>query len=438
MNGEATVDRLGFWRDGNGVLLVLALTKLAIHLGTNLSGGYGYFRDEFYYIACAQHMAWGYVDQPPLSIALLWLNQHLFGDSLFALRLLPALAGAATVLLAGLIARRLGGGRFAQALAALATIVAPQLLGTNSVFSMNSFDILLWTLAFYLLIGLTECDDRKTWILLGLVLGLGLLNKVSVFWLGAGLFAGLLLTEHRRRLLTRNAWICAGIALLLFLPHLLWQVANRFPTLEFIHNASTGKYVAVSPLTLFQEQVLNMNPLTALFWIPGLVTFLVAKPTRRFRILPVVYLAVFAILALNGTSKPEYLGPAYPLLFALGAVALDAFLLRRRWHWPRPILFVLLSFSGVALAPFAIPVLPVEHYIAYAQRLGMAPSTAEKKVLSKLPQNYADMFGWERMVAAFAAAYAKLTPAEKTRCALMGDDYGQAGAIDFLGGKHGL
>jgi 4-amino-4-deoxy-L-arabinose transferase-like glycosyltransferase len=225
----------------------LALAKLLVHLATNLFGGYGIFRDELYYIACSKHLAWGYVDQPPFSIALLWLNRRLFGDSLFALRLLPALAGAAAVFLAGWLAKKLGGGRFAQVLAAASVLVAPLLLGTNSVFSMNSFDVLFWTLTFCLTSTILEKDDSRYWLLLGIVLGLGLLNKISVLWLGAGLAVGLLLTAQRKLLLTKKAWLAAGIILLIFLPHVIWQSLNHFPTLEFIRNASAEKYSATSP-----------------------------------------------------------------------------------------------------------------------------------------------------------------------------------------------
>ncbi len=438
MNLNRSVGLKKIFRGDNAILAFLALVKLAVHLGTNLFGGYGIFRDEFYYIACSKQLAWGYVDQPPFSIALLWLNRHLFGDSLFALRLLPAVAGAITVFLAGLLAKRLGGGRFAQALAAVSVLCAPLLLGMNGYFSMNSFDILFWTLAFCLIVLITENAAPKYWLLLGIVLGLGLLNKISVLWLGAGLLVGLLLTAHRRRLLERGPWIAAAVALLFFLPHVAWQFLNDFPTLEFIRNATGGKYIAASPLAMFMEQLLNMNPATLIFWLPGLAYFLVARPVRRFRILPIIYLAVFAILAVNGSSKSEYLGPMFPMLFALGAAALERFIARFNWRWLKPVALLQLIVSGIVIAPLAIAVLPVERYIAYAGALGMAPSTSEKKELGRLPQHYADCFGWEKMVKAVAAAYETLSPAEKAKCAIMANNYGEAGAIDFYGPKYVL
>ncbi len=438
MNLNESVRLKKIFRGDNAILASLALAKLLVHLATNLFGGYGIFRDEFYYIACSKQLAWGYVDQPPFSIALLWLNRQLIGDSLFALRLLPAVAGAATVFLAGLITRKLGGARFAQVLASASALGAPLLLGMNGYYSMNAFDILFWTLAFYLIVLIAENAAPKYWLFLGIVLGLGLLNKIGVLWLGAGLLLGLLLTVHRRRLLERGPWLAAAIAFLLFLPHLVWQVANHFPTLEFIRNATGEKYAASSAASIFLEQALNMNPQTLVFWLPGLVYFLVARPVRRWRILPVTYLAVFAVLVVNGSSKAEYLGPMFPMLFALGAAALERFIVRFKWRWLKPVTLVPLLLSGVAIAPLALPVLPIEGYIAYAQALGMAPSTPEKKELGRLPQHYADCFGWEKMVQAVAAAYETLSTEEKAKCAILANNYGEAGAIDFYGPKYGL
>jgi hypothetical protein len=427
-----------FFVTSNAFLCYLALAKLFIHLTTNMLGGYGYFRDELYYIACSDHMAWGYVDQPPFSIAALWLSRLLFGDSLFALRLFPAVAGAIAVALAGLMTRELGGKKFAQVLASCCALCAPLTLGTNSLFSMNSFDVLFWTLAFYLIILIIKKDDQKHWLLLGVVLGFGLLNKISVLWLGAGIAVGLLLTLNHKLLLTRRVWYAAAIAFLLFLPHVIWQVLYGFPTLEFIKNATAHKYVAVTPVEMLIQQIMNMNPFSFLIWFPGVVVFLITKSTKQFRILPIIYLTVFIILAINKNSKAEYMGPMFPILFALGACTFEKFILMMNWRWLKPVIIVLLLLGGIMVAPFALPILPVETFISYSQALGMAPSTPEKKQLSKLPQHFADMFGWEKMAAVVADAYHTLTPEEKLKCAIVGNNYGEAGAIDFFGPKYNL
>ena len=420
-------------------VFAIAAAKLLVHLVTNLSGAYGYMRDELYYLACADHLAWGYVDHPPLSIALLWVSRHLMGDSLAAVRLLPALSGAATIVVAALLVREMGGRRAAQILAGCCAMAAPLLLGFDSVFSMNSFEILLWNVAFYLFVRATDSGETRNWVFLGLVLGLGLLNKISVLWLGAGLAAGIVLTPARRALATRGPWLSAAIAAVLFLPHVAWQVLNGYPTLEFIRNAGSGKYVALSPLDLLIQQTLFMNPLTLLLWLGGTAFFLVSRGKRAsHRVLPIAYLVVFAILALNRYSKAAYLAPVMPMLFVLGALWFERLVDRLNRPAAIPVVAAVVLAGGVALAPFVTPVLPVETYIRYARALGMAPSTSEHHVMGRLPQHFADMFGWPEMARAIARAYSTLTPADRARVAILVNNYGEAGAVDFFGGAYGL
>jgi hypothetical protein len=415
-----------------------ALVKLFVHLGTNLAGGYGFHRDELYYIACSDHMAWGYVDQPPLSIAVLWASRLMFGDSLFAVRLLPAVSGALVVGLTGIITKELGGGRFARTLACCCVLAAPLLLGMDSMFSMNSFDTLFWTAAILVLVRLITSGDRTYWIYLALVLGLGLQNKISVLWLGAGIVTAFVLTSHRTWFLRRDPWVAAAMILALFGPHIIWQVANGYPTLEFIRNASSGKYVALSPVDLLLQQALFMNPLTLPIWVGGIVYFLAGTSARPFRILPIIYMTVFLILAVNVNSKAAYLAPLIPMLFATGGVAVEAFVQRRGWMWMRPALIVAVLASGAALSPLVLAILPVDAYVRYAGALGVGASTSENHEMGLLPQHYADMFGWEEMVADVAKAYGSLTVEEQAQCAIFCGNYGEAGAIDFFGRKHGL
>lgn len=417
-----------------------ALAKLFVHLLANRQ--YGYFRDELYYIACSDHLAFGYVDHPPLSIAILKLSRLLIGDSLPALRFLPALAGAAVVFLAGLMARELGGGRYAQALACTAALIAPMYLGVNNYFSMNSFDFLFWSLAFYLLIRILASPDGTgapavLWLLLGAVLGLGLLNKISVLWLAFGLAAGLVLTPMRRWLLSPWPWTTGAIAAALFSPHILWQIQNSWPTIEFMRNATGFKMAEVSPLEFIGSQLLVMNPLNALVWLAGLGWVLFHREGRRWRLLGVIWLSVFLLLIVNGKSRSEYLAPAYPPLLAAGAVAIEAFL-RKRAVWLRPALVSILLAGGAVLAPLALPVLPVETLISYSRLLGIKPGTEERKAVGELPQHYADMFGWEEMAAGVARAWLGLPESERVRTGIYAQNYGEAGAVDFFGGAYGL
>lgn len=426
-----------FLRSDTALLAALALLKLLIHFYTNAFAGYGIFRDELYYIACSDHLAMGYVDHPPFSIFLLMIYRLLFGDSLFALRLLPAIAGAFTVFITGLIARELGGGRFAQALAALATIASAIKLAMDTFYSMNSFDHLFWALVAYTLIQLIKNEHPKTWLLLGLILGLGLLNKIGVAWLGAGLFVGMLLTEQRTWFKTRWPWIAGTTAFLLFLPFIIWNLTHDFAHFEFIRNASGDKYSSQTPITFIAGQLLINNPVTLPVWLSGLFFFFFHQEGKRFKLLGIIYLTAFVILIINGHSKPEYLASAYAILFAGGGVMIERFA-QLSLRWMRYALIVLLTASGITLAPAVIPILPLERYIRYADALGITPSTAESKELDKLPQFYADMFGWEDKAKAVAGAYNKLSPEEKQKCAIFADNYGRCAAIDFFGKKYGL
>jgi len=220
------------------IILALALFKFLIHLIVNFKGGYGIFRDEFYYLACADHLSWGYVDQPPFSILVLSAWKFIFGDSLFSIRFLPALMGGLTVFMTGLLVRKLEGGRPAIVIGCLAVIAAPVLLAMNTIYSMNSIDILLWTLAAYVLIILLKEGRPVNWIILGLLIGIGLLNKISMGWFAAGLIAAVIVTKQRYWLKTKWPYIAGIIALAIFSPYIIWNFANDYAHLEFIRGFS--------------------------------------------------------------------------------------------------------------------------------------------------------------------------------------------------------
>ena len=395
---------------------------------------YGLFRDEYYYLACADHLAWGYVDQPPLSIAVLAAVKAVLGDALWAVRLVPALLGALLVLLGGQLARALGGGRYARLLAAVAVAVAPLYLGHAGYYSMNSFDLVFWATAALLVAGLTPHQPHtRRFALLGLVLGLGLLNKVSVLFFGAGLAVAILLTPLRRLLLRPGPWLAASLAGLLFVPHLVWQAANGWPTREFIENATRYKNVALGPAGFLLGQLPELHPLNAVLWAAGLAWLLFASRARPYRALGIVYLVAFAILALQH-SKPYYLGPAYPPLLAAGAVVVEGL----RWRFLRPVVVSVWLLAGVVVAPFAIPLLPVETFIAYQKALGQTPQQQERSALGPLPQFFADRFGWEQLTDEVAKAYRSLSPDEQARAIVVTRNYGEAGALRYLGRRLGL
>ncbi len=410
-------------------LFVVVTFKLLVHLVVNLRGGYGIFRDELYYLACADHLAWGYVDQPPLSIFLLALTRAVLGDSLFALRLVPAVAGAAVVLVTGLLARELGGGRFAITLAALGSAVAGFHLAVSSFWSMNIFDLLLVALALFSLARLLRTGDPRWWLAIGVTLGLGLLNKIGVLWVGLGVFVGIFATASERRWLrTWWPWAAGAVAAVLFSPYLMWNTVNGWPHLEFIDSVVNGKYADLTPWSFLSGQVLIQNPLNLPLWIAGLGWLLFASEGRRFRPLGIVWLTAALVLIVNWHSKAEYLASAYAAVFAAGGVAWERLLPRRLVIRGAA---MAVAAAGILLAPLAAPILPVESFIRYADALGIAPGTDEGHELAELPQFYADMFGWEEKARAVAEVYHALPEADRHKAAIFASNYGRSGAIDY-------
>lgn len=415
-----------------------ALACLLLHCAVNWTGGYGYFRDELYYLACSRHLAAGYVDQPPLSIFVLAFVRAVFGDGLFALRLWPALASAAVVYLTGRMAWRLGASPFGQGLACLAALCSPIALGFGGIYSMNAFDLLCWISAAHLFMSVLDEPRPRAWLALGFVLGLGLVNKISVLWLVLGIFTGLVLTPHRKLLRTPWPWIAGLIAFALFLPFVVWNVQHDFAHLEFIRNATAGKYSGLSVWSFLSGQIEINQPLSLPLWILGLVFYFRSERSVRYRPLGWIWITACLVLAVNGHSKPEYLAAAYPMLYASGGAAIGAVRGAGAWGRVKVAYAAIFVVTSAVLVPLVLPILPIETYVIYARKLGVEPHTAENNELGTLPQHYADMFGWEEKVAAVAKVFAKLSPEDQKGCAIFADNYGRAGGIDFFGKAYHL
>lgn len=415
----------------------LSFGTFVLHMLFN--GRYGYFVDELYYVACSRHLAWGYVDQPPLIAIITWIERMTLGDSLHALRFLPAVAGGLLVLLTGLIVQELGGRLYAQILACVAVIAAPLYLGLDNLLTMNAFEPLFWMGCALVAIKILKGGSPKLWLLFGLLAGAGLENKHSMLFFGFGFVVGLLLTKERRFLRSSWFWFGGLLAFLIFLPNLVWEIQHGFPTIELLRNVQkSGRNTSLGVASFLGQQILVMHPLAAPLWLAGLWYFLRDHAGQRFRALGWTYLIVLlCFLVLKG--RVYYLAPAYPMLFAAGAVAFQRFAERGSRVWLKPAYVAVLLVTGALLAPFAyFPILPVEKYLVYSRTLHFEPPQIENHKMGPLPQLYADMYGWQEMAEAVAGAYNKLSPEDKQRCAIFGQNYGQAGAIDFFGAKMSL
>jgi len=401
------------------------------------SRGYGYFRDELYYLACGQHPAFGYVDQPPLVAILARLVRATIGASLPALRLLPAFAAGLTVWMSMEMARFLGGGRWARAFAGLATALAPVYLSIFSIFTMNAFDIVFWTAAVWIAMRALAGGPDRLWLYFGLIFGIGLENKWSPLFLGAGLFAGLLLARRGEVLRKRDFWLGWALAALLILPNIIWEFAHGWPTLEFIANERSGKITLLAPPAFLGQLVLQAGPLALPLAVAGLVYFFTGRHTRRVRALGWAALAVIVILTATH-SKPYYVAPIYAFVFASGGVAMTALTPGGTGRIFRWLYVIVLVAGGLALAPLAKPLLPVETYVRYSRTLGIHAEAGEREEVGRLPQFFADMFGWRDLADTVAGVYRSLPSGDREHACIMARNYGEAGAIDFFGAAMGL
>ncbi len=420
---------------GRTIVLALASVKLLIHLYANR--GYGYFRDELYFFTCGDRLDWGYADHPPLVAVASAVGRALFGDSLSGVRLLPAISGALLVVVAGAIAREMGGRRFAQALAAVSVIASPILLAQTNFLSMNAFEPLLWMTFALIVIRLIRGADPRWWLAAGAVAGIGMQNKYSMAFFGASVVGGLLLTPERRILANRWAWAGATVALMVWLPNVIWNVAHDWPILEILRNAGSGKNYEMSPLEFFTRQIVLGGPAAFPIWIAGIAYLIAGERVRPYRGLGFSAILLFIILVLL-RGKDYYFGPIFPMLMAAGAIAVEHAAERPLVAWLRPVSLAGVVLSGVVFAPLVLPVLGVDRFIAYTGALGLGHAKTENHEMGRLPQFYADMHGWEEMVSAVAQAWGTLSEEEKARAAIFTDNYGEAGAVDFFGPKYGL
>jgi dolichyl-phosphate-mannose-protein mannosyltransferase len=424
------------------IVWAIALAKLLFHIYFN--NRYGYFRDEFDYMSCGDHLAWGYVDQPPLIPFLTHVGRAVLGDSLRSIRAIPALASSLLVVQTAVLAREFNGRRFALLLAGICALIAPQYLSNGSLLSTNCLEPNLWMGCAYFAILAVKRNDPRYWLWFGVIAGLGLEEKYSIALFGFGVVVGLLLTEQRR--VFQNKWICLGglAAFLIFLPNLLWNVHHHWPFLELMRSIrAEGRDVVLGPRDYFVQQTLLVNPLTAPIWLTGLFTLLLSRRFQPYRFLGWSYVVCYTVFfVLHG--KNYYLAPIYPMLLAAGAVVIESVLnrpegSRPRHQWLKPVIAILLLANGAYLAPVAVPILSPDAFLAYVKYLPVKlPVMEHSHARAALPQWYSDQFGWQEIVAETAVAWNRLSPAEQRDCGIFAQDYGQAGAIDVLGRRYGL
>lgn len=417
------------------IIVFIAAMNLLIYLITQAFFAYGIFRDELYYLACANRLDFGYVDHSPLSIWILAFWKFFFGDSMFVIRIIPAIISSVSVFMIGLFTIRLGGNKIAITIATIPFMFSPIFLGMNTIYSMNVFDFLFWISSSYIFLRIIQTKDKKLWLLLGIVIGFGLLNKTSNLWLCSGIAVGILFTPLRKELKTKYPYIAIAIAFLIFSPYIFWNITHDFAHLEFMRNAASRKYGGLTPVSFILDQILILNPLSILIWLPGIIFYFFNKTEKKYRAVGFIWLTTFIILFINWYSKGEYIAAAYQILFAGGAVMIEKWSLQKRWI--KYAVTVPVIIIGIMFAPFARPILSVKTFLEYQNAIGLKPPSNEGHE-TVLPQFYSDMFGWEDLARNVSDVYQSLSEKERKNTVVYCGNYGEAGAIEYYSKKYPL
>ncbi|MFW6066970.1 MAG: glycosyltransferase family 39 protein, partial [Myxococcota bacterium] len=412
------------------VAVGLAAAKIALHVP--VLGRYGWHRDELYFVDCGLHPAWGYVDHAPLVPWVAGAATALVPGNLIALRLPAVLAGALAVALTARVARALGAGTAGQLLAGGCMLVGPAYLRMAKILHIPAFEVLWWTLASLLLVQVLLARRPRLWLAIGAVMGLALLTKpTALLWI-AGCAVGLLLVPEARAHL-RSPWPYAGaaVALALVAPSLLWQHESGWPTIDFIVQARQGMLARIPRALFLLGQVLYIHPFTVPVWAAGLV-WLIRRGRGPLGVLVWLFVVPLGLLLVT-RGKPYYLAPAYPVLFAAGGTAIEAYAGRVRSRLVIPLGLATLLLGGTISAPLALPYLPLRRVDALAEKLfGWAvPARA-------LTHDLHDEHGWRQQVAAADAAHRALPNHVRDGMVLLVGNYGQASAARVLGHGRGL
>lgn len=413
--------------------LSFAAFKLLIHFLT--CSNYELHRDEMLYMSFGSHLAWGFASTPPFISLVSFTVIHLFGYSEFFVKLFPALAGTLILVIAALFTRELGGKTKAVFISCFAALVSTAMLRSSSLFMPVIFEMLFWTLFLFFLLKLIVTQDPKYWIWIGLSFGLSFLNKYSVLFLGGSAFLALMLTPHRRLLLSKYLFWGVIAALIIMSPNVIWQIRHNLAVATHMKELYRTQLVNVSARTFLWEQVI-MNFSAILVWVAGLAGVLFFRQEKKYRVFGLTFLLLL-LLFLLARGKPYYTLGVYPMMFAFGGYVLEKYF-RKTSLAVIGVSFVL----AVCILPFGLFILPKEPMKAYCAWVGKhidrAPMRNEDNGYYPIPQDFMDMAGWKELAQMAASAYRQLSETERRSCTVYANNYGQAGALDFYGKRYGL
>lgn len=403
------------------LLIYIALATVIVHMITGRH--YGFQRDELATLDDARQLAWGYVAYPPVTPFFGRLSLILFGTSLVGFRFFAAIAQAIAVVLTGLMTRDLGGGRGAQLIAAAAAL--PFCLAGGALMQYVSFDYLGWVLTAYFVVRLLKTDDARWWLAIGASIGFGMLSKYGMAFFAFGILVSLLLTDARRYL--KSKWFWYGVALtgLIVLPNFLWQARNHFISLDFLRHIH-ARDVRQGRTKGFLPDQFKLTLLASPLWIAGLWFYLFSREGRRYRMLGWMYVVPLVVFVV-AKGRAYYLAAAYPMLYAAGAAWGERWLASLRPLWAN------------SVRTFAWSALVVDLVLVIAFFLPVAPlGTHWWDVASSLQGDFREEIGWPELVQEVARIRDSLTPQERSHLAVLGTNYGEAGAVNLYGPQYGL
>jgi len=413
----------------NILIAAFILVKLILHFTT--FANYELHRDALLYYSLGEHLAWGYVSVPPFIAVIGRFSTFLFGNTTFALRFFPAIAGGLSIFIISRIVKELKGGRIAQILALSAFLLSPAFLRSNSLFQPVTFNQFFWLLSAYLVIRLVNRNVTQLWIYVFLVWGVGVLNKYSIaFFIGSCLLA-ILLTEKRKLMWNKHFLLGGILGILIILPNILWQHTNNWPLLHHMHALQENQFVHVTWQGFLIDQLL-MNLPGLLVWIAG-IFILLPSGYRKFRFVGIqFFFLVGIILLLHG--KSYYTLGIYSILFAMGGVILEKHLSKITNH----VILGMIILLSVVLMPFSLPILKPDKLAEYSKRTAPFTNRWEDGKIYKIPQDFADMNGWKELSEQVTTFYHSLSPRERAETIIFAENYGQAGALTFYGKNEGL
>jgi hypothetical protein len=420
------------------VIILGAAVKFAIHILTG--SRYGFFADELYTIALSKHLAFGYVDLPPLVPVLVALSRMLFGESLIALHVIPALAGSFTLAFVCLITKEFGGKPFAVGLSALGFLIVPVWLIVYSYFTYDTIDQLVLTIFLYVLVRFIQSGNRKLWILMGGIAGIACLTKMTLLYVGPGFLVALLLSKYRKDLLTPWPWLGAALFLVLLSPYLFWQIGNGWPTLKYWINYGTTRLYSASIPEYAVSIFYAMNPALLPLYAIGLWRIFRRFGETNYGFLGVMFLATLILLFFLH-ARSWMLAELFMPLIAAGAVGVEEMTAGKSGGKILKLSAVaVLVAGGILVAPASLPILPIESLPAYVDRFEFLYNSSKEFDMSysEYPINLGLRIGWEELVSHVAQVYNELPPEEREAAGIYTNWYAPASAIDYFGPQYGL